>query len=389
MDSLSTELENTRNETIRSPHFGSTLREVAEKAPELSKEVRAILESIDAQGISNLSTFESEEFSGLQIPFTKVNVNTIFGKVFPTVTQEVNQQVKDDSQRIAYFIFRGFAIPPNGHPFTAWNMVYDRVVTEFPKIANAVKNNKPVPEIDVYSLGSPVGMGGRVSKSFIDKVSVNGFETYGKAYVGLVASVLPQDSETQIIFNGNSLGSTIAHETARNIPERKVSVLLDNPVNVEDRPSAVRYLTGIQQAVAYAAETGVRRIVNKTGQAERREEHEFNANLARILKERGIDSDSDEQKRLKISLILLDEKKLIKGHPLDTTLRTFVRRGFKDPLTITPKDYLKGKKGPKDRLTSYGQQGRVSSFVIDSTHFIPRVRVKRWKQAIEFSKKVN
>lgn len=420
MENLTAEFGNPRNETFRSLHFSQTLVEVAQKAPELSEDVKSILESTDAQGILNLRTFEPEEFPGLQIPFTKVNVNTVFGRTFHSATQEADgQQTVKDSKRIAYserenhgihpedeanlerrsdnhelksmviyFIFRGFANPPRGHPFTAWNMVYDRVITEFPKIANALKNKGPIPDIDVYSLGSPVGLGGKVSKSFIDSVSADGFEAHGKAYADLVASVLPQDSKVRIIFNGNSLGSTIAAETAKKMPEINAGLLLDNPVNVENRHQAVRYLTGIQQAIMYAVEVGAKRILNKEGAREAREEQEFNTALAKIFMEKGIPADDSEQLKLKKNLILLDEKNVIKGNPLDPNIRTLVRRGKQDLMTTTPKDYLTGKNGAEDRLTSYGQRGRISNFVIDSTHFIKRIRVKRWKQAIEFSKGV-
>lgn len=389
MENSIAEFDNSRNETFRSLHFSQTLVEVAKKAPELCEDVKSILESTDAQGILNLRTFEPEEFPGLLIPFTKVNVNTVFGSTFHRATQEADeQQTNKDSKRIAYFIFRGFANPPRGHPFTAWNMVYDRVITEFPKIANALKNKGPVPDIDVYSLGSPVGLGGRVSKNFIRSASANGFEAHGEAYADLIASVLPQDSAVRIIFNGNSLGSTIAAETAKKMPEINAGLLLDNPVNVENRPQAVRYLSGIQQAIMYAVEVGAKRILNKEGAKEEREEQKFNTALARIFTEKGIPADDSEQLKLKRNLIFLDEKNVIKGNPLDPNIRTLVRRGKQDLMTTTPKDYLTSKNGAEDRLTSYGQRGRISNFAIDSSHFIKRIRVKRWKQAIEFSKGV-
>jgi len=129
----------------------------------------------------------------------------------------------------------------------------------------------------------------------------------------------------------------------------------------------------------------MRQLVNKRAIKEGKEAKRFNLALKGIIKEKLNEVEDENQKKQKRSAWFVEEGAIIKGSTLDPEARTFIRRGFKDTLTFKPGDFLKGAKRSKG-LTSLGQEGRVSTYAIDSAHFIDRVRVKQWKRAIEYCK---
>lgn len=378
---------------VRSPHFDSVIGEVREKSPEIRDEVQHILESIDRQGLENLALVDIEEFNGLRIPITRINVNSVVGENYPSL----KGGAEDDPQKAkkeVFFIFRGFAPSPAGHPFTSWPTIYDRVISSMPKIAHAVKAGEQPPEIDIYSLGSPIGLGGKVSKDWPASVRRIGYAAHGKAYAGLIKGLVDGNKDdsahTRITFNGVSAGATVAEQTFRRLsPEGyKINLLLDNPVNTENYPNPVRRLRGVQQAAMYLGEYLVRGGFNRRAKMEAEGAKRFNSAYQKVLEEKfGEKADDDAQKRLKLWAVGWEEWSLVKGTPLSTESRAFVRRGYKDPLSFKPWDLLKGLRKSKG-LTSYGQIGKVSNFAINQTHFIERVRVDQWKRAITYCKDV-
>ena len=225
---------------IRSPHFATTMGEIRRKSPEITEDVRRILESVDKQGIENMGFFESSDYLGLRIPYTKVNVNEVAGKSFPSL--KTGNANGEEQRKIVYFLFQGMG----GHPFASWQMVYDRTITSFAKIASAIKRGETPPEIDIYSLGSPEGLGGRVSEKWQEAIKNEGFEAYGKAYASLVKGLLEDDNQPvnrTIVFNGNSLGSTVAEKTSGVLKPLgyEIKLLLDNPVNTDSYSQPLKY----------------------------------------------------------------------------------------------------------------------------------------------------
>lgn len=214
------ENEKSTDAPFHSVYFWAALQEVRKKHPEQEAKVRDILTNTDQQGADNIAVFHPDNDPNLGFPFTKVSVS-----------QAINgagiDQNSSAKKKLIYMIFTGFANPPAGHPFTPWDMVYDRVINSIPGVSSGSK------EVEVYSLGYPQGLGGQVSKDYLEGID-KGTDAYGKLYGEFVSKVLSSnDPDTRIILQGMSFGSSVAELAFRNLTKEqqgKARLLLDNPV---------------------------------------------------------------------------------------------------------------------------------------------------------------
>lgn len=385
--------EDIKEGQLPSPYFEAAIKEVRKKSPKNEQVIRTILEDVDRQGVDNFAQFKSEKYKGVAISYTRVSVTDFVKHAFPQQFEQV-QPVQDQispREKIINVVFMGFVYPPGGSPFTAWDIVTDRAISSMAKVVRPLKDGEQAPDVEVISLGSPNGLGGMVTPEWIEGLKKNGFSQYAEAYAELLKDVLPQDEKqlekTKIVFQGMSMGGSVAEQTLRNLPnlQKHTQLLLDNPVGIQ----ALSLLQRAQIPIGYFGEAAVGMAFNERIRSAIRNEKEFLKSLRTQLKQKGLDVDDDsKQQSLKKSAALQEALTIIKGTPLDTKhTRMYIRQGIKDPVT-TPiselvqimKDSHQGKKTEK-KITS---EGRALKMPINSTHSIDRNRVKRWSKIIDY-----
>lgn len=390
------ERETRESLTLNSPYFDVALGVVREKIPEKESQIRRVLEVIDREGVENFSLFRPKDYPGVALPFTRINVTKLTNELFG-LNSEPKRQEKEQgtisSPRRLYFIFPGFAFPPAGHPFTPWDIVYDRVISLFPQIINPIRKGETIPQIEVLVLGSPNGLGGKVSEEWVTALKDKGIPQYGQVSAEFVRKALPEEQNelenTWIILQGMSMGSTVAEHTYLELPElkQKLQLLLDNPAGLHERVLAL--LKGIQIPLGFLGEATVRGLFDQRVRNVIEAENVFLKKLEEMLQQRGIiEKDNQEQKKLKRKAALTDALNLIKGSSFDTeSIRSFIRQGLYDPTSFSPSVFLRTLLQTLQGKTPVLGKGRSLTFPILATHFINRYRVEKWGRIIDFASK--
>lgn len=363
--------EKTEQAPLRSPYFWAALDEVRKKHPEQEGKVRQILEKIDQQGALNAATFQPAEDPNLRVPFTKVSLNHILPQKPP------EQGVSNSSQKEIYVIFAGFAYPPAGHPFTPWDIVYDRVISSIPAVLSSNR------DVEVYSIGFPQGLGGKVSTEYVEGIKA-GFEAYGRLYGQFVKKVFGEnDPKARVVLQGMSFGSTMAELAARELDEnqkKRVQLLLDNPA----ADHGILDLKDLQVPVAFLGESFVRTQFDPRVQSSMEAEKIFLKKFKDLLSQKGIEWEDDQnQADLKQEATRADIVNLIKGSPLETDTRLFIRRGIWDPLSFPSAGFLETlRRKVKNKIVAE-KRGKSLEFGIGATHFINRYRVDKWSRILK------
>ena len=165
-----------------------------------------MLREIDTQGVENFASFRSEKFPGVAFSYTKFTVT-------PELIQELStQKVREgipqehrvksgenampektegkedrmEAKRHDYFLFTAFSPPPDGHAFTVQDVGIDRYIRLIPRVAAALSRGEAPPEVNVYLLGAPTGLGGSVTPEWVESIKKSGFERYGELYAEFV-----------------------------------------------------------------------------------------------------------------------------------------------------------------------------------------------------------
>lgn len=357
---------------IHSQYFVAALREVRKKHPEQEDKIREILEKVDQQGLNNLAVFKPKKDAGLQVPYTKVSVNQTGSLSNP------EKAAVEDKQKVIYIVFAGIAIPPAGHPFTPWDIVYDRVINSIPMAALGK-------EVEVYSIGFPQSLGGKVTEAWINATQKS-TDPYGVLYGEFVRGILDQNSQNcRVILHGMSLGSTVAEQAARNLTDdqkKRVQVLLDNPV--ADHTKWLALIKALQIPVGFAGETAARMGLDQKIQATMTTEGKFLDQVKKVLSDKGIDwQDSKEQTSLKRWAAAFDIWNMVKGSSLDTAnIRSFIRRGIVDPLSFPGAGFFESLVRDAKNKLFVAKNGKSLEFAISATHFINRYRVDKWARIV-------
>ncbi len=364
---------------IKSPYFESALTIARKEVPGVEKEVSKLLENIDRQGIENISSYKSQVFEGVQIPYSKVDVNRLASESFDSLAGDYSDK------REIHIIFCGLALPPAGHPFTAWDMVYDRAIGLLPKVVNPLSEGEKPPLVEVYSFGSPNGLGGKVTREWVEAIAKEGFAKYGEVYAELVKSLVPKDREnTRVIFEGMSMGSSTAQATATELgQEYRIQLLLDNPVGLDGGRVKNRFKVpvGFVREGRYFMREHPQRA-----DLEGKSEKEFLTGMQSYLETNGL-VDDKRQSFMKKLAVLVDVIK-ISGTNKFGEVRSFIRRATED-MTSFSEDF---QKDASDKVNQGKNpvfaKGGALMFAIEGHHFIDRMRVKKWERVINFCKKI-
>lgn len=378
------------SQKLKSPYFDSAMYTVHKEVPEREREIAGVLRSVDDLMADHLSVFESKEFPGVIVPYSRVPVKEVVEENFG-----LGGENQEPGPKKTEIVFCGFAKPPGGHPYTAGDIVYDRVLGAIPEIVGPIRRSwkkpEPVPNVEVISLGSPNGMGGKVTAGWVDGLEKEGFDEYAKLYAEMVRS-LEGVSESEVLFNGMSMGATVAEKTARNLSSWKaIKVIMDNPVTSHGYVS--RIIKSLQIPAGFLGEAGLKTVFNKNVKMEVAQEEEFNNQYRQELIARGISgSDSTDQSELKGTAVRTDIIMMVKGTPLDNDeVRVYIRRGNTDPTTISPVNLARvfARSIKSKGIIQDTKRLGIKEYPIQTTHFINRWRVGKWGRVVDMAKDID
>lgn len=347
------------------------------------EKLKVWLDAIDKEVINNFGVFESQKDPEVRFPYTRVLIRNVANSV-----QDIPASPKEEkAQDKTIVVFTPFIPPPGGGPDDIMNTIYDRVLTALPTLHT--KN------ITVYGLGLPTSKWGSISDEWLNNLKKNGFSEYGKLYAEFLRTFLDGGN---ILFFAGSMGTVLADQTARQVPEvwKNLKLLLNNPTGVHDLSGREIKLPfvgtiplsakGFQVVTGFGLEAGIRMkvpfvddLVKKSMSGAK----PAGKALFSILQQKGIISyESNQQNALKKKCSLQAIKLLMKGNPLDTeNFRSYVEQGAFDPATTNRKIRSLMK---NDRNHRYFGENRSLRIAVNFTHWMDPGRwPDKWIRRIE------
>lgn len=425
-------LEKVLTRKISRSHPENSRETVRNEVLEKRKKLGAWLDAIDEEAVRNLGVFESRENPGVRFPFTKIRVRNVASSV---QNSPVNPETEKYPSKVVV-LFTPFIPPPGGGPDDIMNIIYDRVLTALPDIAE--RDAHHAKNITVYGLGLPTSKWGSISEEWLSDFKENGFSEYGKLYTEFLLEVFGQDSleaqqKMSALFFAGSMGTVLADQTARqlktetakrlnaekekqldaevadqpNIEEtnklkikeedvwKNLTLLLNNPTGIHNPSDKTINLPiigriplsakGLQVISGFGAEAFIRMRLERFVRATVSGAKQSGEALSALLKQKGISPyESDQQSALKKDANLEAIKSLMKGNPLDVeNQRIFIEQGMLDPATTTGEkiEFLQSK-SKKERFFKAGKH--ALGMGVNFTHWMDPMRwPDKWLRGIE------
>jgi len=377
---------------------------VAKKIPEHQKSFNIALDEINRQITGDgLFQWESQENPGVKFLAGHLSVT-------PELIQRIasqNNQPSESGQsaeepadqrleRYAYFVEPSFGLGDDGSALSALDMGIARFIAEMPKVARAIRKGEKPPVVDIFMVGGPTALGGQTTREFVDSVKQNGFSEYGKLYAEFVRQQMAGADldKTRIVLQGASKGTITSDKTFANLPsdfQTRTQLLYDNPAGTHGNGVIEQTLRSYGMGVGMAAEVGIRMFAGSVRGGAFSGQKEF---YRAISARKGIEPDSEEQKKLKGELFMRGELLTIaKGTLLDDEKRSYSRISTPDPVNVNfgniarvvgggiserlgeVKDRITGRKLESRRALTAKQNGRRLTFATGNTvHNFPWVR---------------
>lgn len=387
---------------LRTPYCVAMMEKAEKKIPDVKQEMKIILGEIDRQAVDNFGLFKPVQFPGTEISYIKLTVGAdLIHKIAGAESElPIDQEGASGKNEIA-FLFTAMGKPPDGNAFTAQDMGIDRFIRNIPKVAHAIKRGEPVPNVEIYLLGSGTGYGEKASQNLIDQINERGLEVRGEIYAEFIEKALAGKDlgNTSVLLQGVSMGTTTADKTFDHLPDPIKGItqrLFDNPAGTHNPSTLSNVVRGGQAIAGLGAEFAARELLDPVAKALGRTKIPFRNYL---YEQKGIKEDTPLEKKAKDDLFRAAGFKLVQGSPLNTDERSYIRRGIKDPLTTTPARIInvamrKGRKiqtheGKEATIqVPMDQKGRALEVPINRTHFFIYENFPRWKQIINDCKNV-
>lgn len=318
---------------------------VHKKIPQHERSFDTTLDEINRQITGDgLFQWESADQPGVKFLAGHLSVGAdLIQKIAAQNTQVSEAQTAEEDvdeqrlERYVYFVEPSFGLGDDGSALSALDMGIDRFIREMPKVARAIRKGEKPPTVDIYLIGGPTALGGQITSEFVDSVKQNGFAEYGKLYAEFVRQQLAGTDldKTRIVLQGVSKGAITSDKTFASLPtniQERTQLLYDNPAGTQGQNLPTQIGRSINMAAGIAAEVGIRMVAGSVKGGAFAGQKEF---YRAILQEKGIEPDSEEQKKLKGTLFTQGEiAALAKGTPLNSDQRSYSRISTPDPGNI-------------------------------------------------------
>jgi hypothetical protein len=350
------------------PTCDMTFKEIERGKPEISWQMQIILEEVEKQALENFKINESTVYPGVSFSSTTISVT-------PQIVKQIASQNPDSSisqidlNQLKYSPktrlnvgFGPFAPPPEGHALGLLDMAIDRFTRNLARIAQAMKKGEPIPKVEIITVGTPVGYGGKVTGEYLKDLIKDGFETNGKLFGEFLNEVTSEvDLENlSLLVQGASMGTVNADKAASHLPQTlrdKTLVLLDAPAGHHSPHLKDRWkLKGTQTIVGFGAETIVRMASDRRLKGQGKRTKDFYTYLEQT---KNIPKDNRSQTMMKWAALGETAFRLGWGSEIDTEhVGTTLRSGIYDPLTARPSRIFEIRKKINQPVETHYQKRR-------------------------------
>jgi hypothetical protein len=375
--------------------YVSTMQSEAKDKIGHEKSLGIIFDEINRQALDSFGTFTSGIYSSKD---GRVSFSTIKLSVTPelvkklqidSIAQPPPDETQQDAKRIIYFLEPAFGMGKTGNAFSVLDIGIDRFIREIPKVAYAMQHGLPVPQIDIFLMGSPLALGGTVSQDWIYEVEDHGFDAHGNLYGEFIKANIPDNLEnTKIIINGADKASVTAERTYHQLPDEikeHTQALFDIPVGHHAQIPPLQIIKALNMGIGIAGEYAARRLFDRTTKDLTRTEGKFWKDLARL---KNIPEDEKGQGRLKFFAFLAEIRRLVKGTKPDYEERGYYRAPDFDPTNLKLEGMINGlvdRLGGRERFVR--NRGEKLFFPTSrKAHCFPwKDGFHRWKQVLQFA----
>lgn len=378
--------------------------------PEIIKDIcYAFLE----QGIDTSAIYTSEKHKA-SFPYAKFDTAKVAKILYEKYAKEGTQESQveknnpieesdkeggeDGAKGRKEFLFGSFQLVDHGNQFTFTEEVLHQIMKDLPAALDALKRGEEPTSNEVYILGSPTTLTGKMSTEFTEELRKDPYGAYGDIYAEFIASMMPKDEEERskmdMLFYGISTGGSLATETARRLLEEKkvtqsqggeheerlpfLRVRIDTPPGVENKPGIKSKL---KLAGGFIKEMAQEFIVDPYTRASIFGNTKYMKSVNKVLEGKGITTNmSPEQEKMKKEGIRLVIEGLAKGVPIPKSLKVTQVTGLDDWTTYSSMFNDSIERHREENPNTLGMhrktEGNITSYGADMGHGIPFMRRK-------------
>ena len=400
-------------ERINFPHAKAAIKIVEEYAQKEGIEidsqiVKDLFDTFLEQDIDNTKVFESKEFPGVSFPMTRLDsaefAKALYTRYAPDAKRLDSLSMKDDRGDSKEFVFPSFPTTGQGSVFTFYEEALHQLVMKLPAALESLKSGEEPEKSEVYILGTPTNLLGKVSEEFSEDITKkNAFDKFGKLYAECISSELEQSSDPvkHVYLYGISMGGSFATNTASRLLEKgqvtqdfkeateahmpHMQVRADVPVGLIE--SSMR---GLQIPVGFFGIEGIYKLATDSyTRAAGPGEGKFVRDVNEVLAERGIHEHmSHQEQALKKKAISAISWGLIDGTPVSSTLKVDIVRATHDPLVYSSSFLAEAQREKEAHAGTLGQnlvspiRGNRTT-AIDQTHSMVFFRENELKRILK------
>ncbi len=362
--------------------------------PEQVKKAKEIFETFFRQEMSNITIYKSKE--GIEYPYTNINIANLAKELYEkysgkTLRGNLEKNTEQPSIK-REFVLESFLTTTNGSPFTFCEEAMHQAVMNLPRALENLKNDIEPENVEVYTLGSPTNLLGKMTPKFYEDLKDNPFKKLGEIYAELIKEKTgninnDSNAKTFVELYGISMGAGLAAMTGEKLLEdekftqekqpndtknKKIEINIRAVLPVTLSRSTIKQIQ-IPVGFLYDSIKGLlnNSYVRKIGGGESNFIKSVNAELAKRDIRENMDKEQKEMKEKSMSRLILA---LGKGLTLKPETKVDEIYGLKDSTTITPslkKDAREQKEKHPDTLGSIiipGKREGSRTFVTNATH---------------------
>ena len=386
-----------KKEKITFPHGQEAVRLFEKqypKNPELVKKATEIFETFFSQEMENIVIFKSKE--GIEFPYTKISISNLAKELYK---KNSNNLLKENLEKNVEqttikreFVLESFLTTTNGSPFTFVEEAMHQAIMNLPRALENLKNGIEPENFEVYTLGSPTNLLGKMTPKFYDDLKNEPFKKFGEIYSELIKEKMKDinndnGSKTFVELYGISMGAGIAAMTGEKLLENNDFTQEKDPANIKNKKIEITIkavlpvtlsrstIKQIQIPIGFFYDS-LKGLINnpyvrKIGGGEGKFIKQVNAELAK----KGIQENmSEEQKKMKEKSMPRLILALGKGLTLKQETRVNEIYGLKDSTTTTNSFKTDAKKQKEEHTDVLGStiipstREESRTFVVNATH---------------------
>ncbi len=231
-------------EKLTFPHGEEAVRSFEKEYPgnkEQVEKVKEIFETFFKQEMENIQIFKSKE--GVEFPYTKISIAKLAKELYAkNAVKPLKDNLEKNNQRTSIekeFIFGSFLAVENGTPFTFTEEAMHKAVMYLPRALESLKSGQEPEDREVYTLGSPTNLLGKMTPEFFNGLKEDPFRNLGRVYSELIKEKISSANEnnntTSIELFGISMGAGLAAMTGEKLLEDEQFTQESQPEDTKER----------------------------------------------------------------------------------------------------------------------------------------------------------